>query len=107
MDINSFISRQHWIFAKTYAERAPHEYCLKDRVVGTEQDFVDAVNYIWEHGFTASFWYHPNTYLYLDGHLYWVMEKEAEKVTLINRSDVKDYDIVIFKKKNVKEGQQV
>lgn len=98
MDITTFFNRQHWIFAKTYADRAPHEYCLKDKVVGTDQDFVDAVNYIWDHGFTARFWHQPNTYLYLDGHLYWVMDKTAEQAVLINRSDVNDYDLVIYYK---------
>lgn len=32
-EIIEFLENQHWIFAKTYAETAPHEYCLKEKVV--------------------------------------------------------------------------
>lgn len=99
MDIREFFNKQRWIFAKTYAEKAPHEYCLKDKVVGTKQDFVDAVKYIQQNGFIAKFWNRPNTYIYLDGHLYWVMWDVAEEAILINRSDVSNYDLMIYLKK--------
>ena len=33
-EIQDFLDRQKWIFAKTYANKAPHEYCLLRQVNG-------------------------------------------------------------------------
>ena len=99
-EMRDFINRQEWIFAKTYAEKAPHEYMLKDRLVGSEDEMLEFARTIFEKGMVMSFWYHENRYIYLDGHLYWSMDSSPETTVLINRSNVKDYDIVIMKKQN-------
>lgn len=98
-DIRTFFGEQKWIFAKTYAERAPHEYCLRKNVPGREREFAEAARLIRETGFRAKFWGHPNTYLYLDGHLYWTMDPTPEATDLINRSDLRDYDLLIRAKR--------
>ena len=35
--VKEFIERQNWIFAKTYAHKAPHEYVVRDNVKGTDK----------------------------------------------------------------------
>ena len=50
--VRSFIDKQSWIFAKTYTNRAPHEYVVRGRVNGTDEEFMSVVNYIQEKGIT-------------------------------------------------------
>ena len=39
-ELRSFIDKQSWIFAKTYADRAPHEYIVRGRAAGTDEEFM-------------------------------------------------------------------
>ena len=66
-ELRSFIKKQRWIFAKTYANRAPHEYIVRGRLNGTDEEFMSLVNYIQAHGITMLYWGHPNKYIFLDG----------------------------------------
>ena len=103
-ELKDFFDKQKWIFARTYADSAPHEYCLKRQLVGEESEFVDAVKYIKEKGFKAKFFGQPNDYVCIEGYTYWVMWPVAEEAILINRSKTKDYDIYIYpKRKEEKE----
>lgn len=99
-EIIKFLEKQNWIFAKTYAKTAPHEYCLKSRVVGETSEFVEACRYILENGFEGQ-WMgkFPNMYIYANGHVYWTMHPVAEEVILINRSKTDDYIYNIFPRK--------
>ena len=54
-EIRAFIEKQSWIFAKTYANRAPHEYVVRGRVNGTDEEFISVVNYIQEKGITMHY----------------------------------------------------
>lgn len=105
--IIEFLEKQDWIFAKTYATSAPHEYCLKERVVGDVAEFVEACRYILENGFEAN-WYgkYPNKYIYANGHVYWTMHPVAEEVILINRSNTEDYIYNIFPKKKTTDTEK-
>ena len=98
MTFREFIDTQTWIYAKSYADKAPHEYCLKEKT-DFKKDFVDAVKCIQQNGFTAFFWKKPNTYLYLDGYFYWVMHPIAEEVILINRCKAEDYKLIFIANK--------
>ena len=94
-EMRSFIAGEKWIFAKTYADRAPHEYIVRGKTNCGEEAFEDAVRYIRENGMTMYFWNHPQTYIYLDGHLYWTMGEPVNEVNVINRSDVDKYKLSI------------
>ena len=58
--VKEFIEKQSWIFAKTYAHKAPHEYVVRNRVNGSDEEFMYVVNYIQENGITMYFWNRPN-----------------------------------------------
>ena len=45
-ELREFINKQSWIFAKTYANKAPHEYIVRGRINGTDGEFMSMVNYI-------------------------------------------------------------
>ena len=38
--LREFINKQSWIFAKTYANKAPHEYIIRGRINGTDEDVL-------------------------------------------------------------------
>ena len=91
-DLKSFIEKQSWIFAKTYANKAPHEYIIRGRINGTDEEFMAVVNYIQEHGITMLYWGHPNKYIFLDGQEYWVMRNdENDPSTILNRCNCDEY----------------
>ena len=94
--IKDFIERQQWIFAKTYADRAPHEYVVRHKIQGSDEEFMDIVNYIQEQGITMYFWDHPNKYIFVDGRQYWVMRaSDDDPSTILNRCDLDRYKISI------------
>ena len=100
-EIESFIEKQAWIFAKTYADRAPHEYIVRGKCSGTDEEFTDMAGYIQEQGVTMHFWGHPNKYLFLGEKYYWVMKSDNNDPTMIiNRANIKDYHISISWKGN-------
>ncbi len=95
-DINEFIVKQAWIFAKTYADRAPHEYIVRHKHAGTDEEFMEMVNYIQENGITMYFWDHPNKYIFVDGRQYWVMrDGDDDPTTIINRCNLEEYKLSI------------
>ena len=102
-DIKRFVEKQSWIFAKTYASRAPHEYIVRGKCAGTDEDFDGMIRYIEEQGITMHFWGHPNKYVFLGDKYYWVMKgANDEPIMVINRARIEDYHITITWKGNAK-----
>ena len=93
--IRDYFNKQTWTFAKTYADRAPHEYIVREKAAGEDQEFADAVVYIREHGFPMRFWGTEYIYIYLDGRFYWTMGEPVEETIIINRCRVGDCEITI------------
>ena len=93
--ITEYFQKQSWTFARTYADRAPHEYIMRGKATGTDQEFVDAVIYIRENGIPMHFWGQEYIYLYLDGKLYWTMGEPVEETIILNRCDRKDVEITV------------
>jgi len=95
-EIQEFFNKQSWTFAKTYANKAPHEYIVRCRAAGTDEEFMAAVNYIINNGITMYYWNHPNKYIFLDGRQYWVMrDSEDDPTTIINRCNLDEYKLSI------------
>lgn len=53
--LRGFIGNEFWIFAKTYAHKAPHEYIVRSRIKGSDEDFMAMVDYIQNNGITMYF----------------------------------------------------
>ena len=68
-----------WIFSKTYAKKAPHEYVIQP------EGWKWFATLISEHGIRERFWSKSYVYLYLDGWKYWMMDSSAGKI--INRAE--------------------
>ena len=93
--LKDFFDKQAWIFAKTCADKAPHEYIVRGKHTGTDDEFI-AVDYILNNGITMYFWDHPNKYIFMDGRQYWVMrDSEDDPTTIINRCNLEEYKLSI------------
>lgn len=95
-EVKEFFDKQDWIFAKTYAKKAPHEYVVRDNITGTDEEFMNVVNYIQEKGITMYFWNYPNKYIFLEGRQYWVMRDSVDDpTTVLNRCNLEEYKLSI------------
>lgn len=96
MDMTEFIEKQNWIFAKTYAQKAPHEYVVRGKINGTDEEFMAAVDFIQANGITMHFWNHPNKYVFLGDYYYWTMSGgENDPSIVINRALIENYKISV------------
>ncbi len=89
MELTSFIEfvdSQKWIFAKTYANKAPHSYCLKKNCENIER-FNQAVQFIRDNGVKEFFYRKAFIYFYHDGYKYWTMGAPIAQTILINRTN--------------------
>lgn len=82
-DLQEFVTKEKWTFAKTYAPRWPHEYIVRDRV--DEGLFVRLVEHIRANGYRGKFYRMDITYFDQDGLTYWTMGEAIEKTTVVNR----------------------
>lgn len=92
--IRAFVARYPWTFAKTYADFAPHEYYVKDKLDEQgKKDFVWFVEYIRDNGFDCKFADKMHTYYEFENHYYWTMGEPIEDTIILNRCRVEDYII--------------
>ncbi len=76
-----------WIWAKTYAESAPHDYVVLGRTAGTSRvDFVRAGAVIRTFGQPGKFYRSTNIYLEASGWKWWTMDRRVRDTDLINRA---------------------
>ncbi|HDS30472.1 MAG TPA: hypothetical protein ENN67_05445 [Firmicutes bacterium] len=93
--MRTVIADASWIFAKTYADTAPHEYCLRLDMKHGDVSFENMIllaNAIWEYGYKERYGTYIQTYLEIDDHKYWSMDPTPEKTDLINRAPLKQED---------------
>ncbi len=91
----NFVNKFDWTFAKTYANTAPHEYIVLDKV-GLEhrEEFIKIARFIREKGFEAYYYSRAGFYYIIDENYYWTMDEKAEDTDLINRAKLSDYELI-------------
>lgn len=83
------VSKGNWIFAKTYANTAPHEYVL--RKMYDRAEFDKMIKIIRHCGFMARYDNCEPTIYFIDGeHYYWTMGAPVKKTIVINRALLSD-----------------
>jgi hypothetical protein len=87
--IEKFIDSANWVFAKTYAETAPHEYAVREKNPHLEDEFVYFVKFIRKHGYKEKFWSKLHTYYDVGEYKYWTIGNPIDETTVINRAAVK------------------
>jgi hypothetical protein len=103
--LEAFIAKQRWVFAKTMPE-SPHEYCLRKASIALDEElsksggkevhpneerFREVVMHIRRHGYREKF--HKSWYIRLDidGWKYWTMGDRLSNTILINRTTLAEY----------------
>ena len=89
-NIEKFIDSANWVFAKTYAKTAPHEYTVRGNNPDLEDEFVYFVKFIREHGYKEKFWSKIHTYYDVGEYKYWTMGNPIDETTIINRAIIKN-----------------
>jgi hypothetical protein len=84
--IEAILTGQKFTFAKTMAN-IPHEYTLRKNWA-SDQDFINVVNFIREHGKEERFFRKTFVYYYCNGYKYWTMGNPMDITRLINRAKV-------------------
>jgi len=82
-----YIANVRWQRAKTYEEKAPHEYTVRKWAPELDDEFKWFVMFIREFGITEKFWKNKYKYFYLDGFRYWTMGSPLPGTILINRCE--------------------
>ena len=82
----TFIRANKWKFASTM-KFIPHWYVVRDRC--DEEQFVDFVRFIREHGVERRFGKRTFIYFDDDGFTYWTMGNPLPETTIINRAKLR------------------
>lgn len=65
---------------------------VRDKINGTDEEFMEMVNYIQENGMVMYFWNHPNKYIFVGEYQYWVMrDSKDDPTTILNRCKIDEY----------------
>ena len=89
--LKNFICGVTWIFAKTYAETAPHEYIVYNKLRPDQQkEYEWFVKQIKQHGVDEKFYQAPFRYLYFEEMKYWVNDLEELAGGVLNRDWAKN-----------------
>ena len=86
-----FISGQKWIFAKTYAKTAPHEYIMVFPNSPHRKKAEEFYHFIQKNGYVKKFFNKKYKYINIEGYKYWTMisEQGFNKDWSINREPLK------------------
>ena len=84
---DTFLDKAQWNWAKTYANKAPHWYCIRAEF-NDDRLFDEVVQYIRDHAVTEYFFRKPFQYFYHEGWKYWTMGNPINETTIINRAKV-------------------
>ena len=84
--LKKFINGANWIFAKTYAKTAPHEYVVYDNLdAAGQKDYEWFVDKIQEKGVDEKFYQATFRYLYFEDKKYWTHDTEESQGGGLNR----------------------
>ena len=83
-EARSIVEKYEWIFAKTYAKTAPHEYALSKNN-GEDKDLERLAEIIEKYGETEYFYGYKGKYFYIDNLKYWGSKPEHKGVWNLNR----------------------
>ena len=94
-EFKKFVDKFEWVFAKTYANSAPHEYIVLNKVGVEHKDkFVKIAKFIREKGFKAFYYSRSGYYFIIDDYYYWTMDENVNDTDLINRAKLDDYELI-------------
>ncbi len=87
MDFKDFVSKANWHWATTYADKAPHWYCVRAEFAD-DDTFDKMVMHIRENGRIEKFFRKAFTYYYDGNYKYWTMGNPVNETRIINRAKI-------------------
>ena len=85
-----FVNSRRWIFAKTYAQTTPHEYCLlKNCAPNDVAEWDWFLRFMEKYSYPEKFYTKTFYYINIGPHKYWHMDPVGTRADLINRADAK------------------
>ena len=82
-DIETFIDRNKWVFAKSMP-KIPHYYIVRDRLSENDKKLFDEIEvFIKKNGYTEEFYSKQYIYFNIGGYKYWVYENILNRAVLV------------------------
>jgi len=95
VDFRNFINQFQWTFAKTYAQKGPHEYIVLEKLgLKYRDEFIKIAQFIRDKGFKALYYRREGYYYRVDENYYWTMDERVDDTDLINRAKWDDYELL-------------
>ena len=89
--LKNFIDSTDWVFAKTYAKTAPHEYVVYDKLDEEgKKEYEWFVGQIKEKGIDEKFYQATFRYLYFEDKKYWTHDLDEMEGGVLNRDFAKN-----------------
>jgi hypothetical protein len=85
-EVQMFLERHSWTFAKTMPE-SPHWYIHRQHTYDLDT-FIKVVRFIQQNGLPSMYKGSTYNYLKLENYKYWTMGSLPEETTIINRTNV-------------------
>lgn len=96
--IRELIAQLERVFAKTYADKSPHEYAVVKPGHPQREATVAFMDYILTHGEKELYFGHPFIVFKIDGRKYWSMAKSSDDIDdgnyILNRSMMDNVDTI-------------
>ena len=86
-----WVDKFEWTFAKSYADKAPHEYLVRAKMPKEDGDImVEFAKYIASNGYPQKFWSRTFYYIDINGKKYWTCEYPLYKTSILNRCPIEN-----------------
>jgi len=95
-EILSLIPKLNWTFAKTYANKSPHEYVILRPDTKHRDEIAKFIDFIKNNGEDELYYGHPFKVFKIDGRKYWYAYQTDNYTTpdILNRSTLENVDTV-------------
>lgn len=97
--IDEYIDKVYWKEAKSYRDKAPHEYTIRDWRKDLEPTFLEFVQFIRRTGRQEKFFSRTFTYFYHGKYKYWTMGDPLDVTVVLNRCLIEEYPNNIYRGK--------
>ncbi len=86
--IKKFVDSSKWIFARTYAKTAPHEYLIYDNLdAGNQKEYLWVLELINKNGVEGKFYQTVFKYFYFGEYKYWLCDTDTRRNGVMNRDN--------------------
>lgn len=86
-----WVDEFEWTFAKSYADKAPHEYLVAKKIPQEDRKImIEFAKFIKTNGYSEKFYQSSFVYLNIGDKKYWTMDYPLYKTDLVNRCPIEN-----------------